>query len=269
MNPTTAHAAETVRAVETDDLPGSLALAQAVSKGEWPHTMDAQVWAKEFNSTLVKLGHQPFDTGWLIGWFANAIMAGYDTAQSRALPTAAPSRSVSTEGQLEAERVKDSDLLLLAAIVAENPDARAALDQVTSQVKELERWKKAYRDMELLAADQCLELSLLKTSAAAQPAERIEHRAETPRELAIFEVCPISRVPVTEYEINTVNRLTRFAEHVLASRAAPIADEAREHAMRILDHWLVDGLTETFWHEDNAAVAWLRSVAAQDAKVMP
>lgn len=67
---------------QTDDLPGSLALAIAVQKGEWPHTMEARVWAKKFNETLVEKGEQPWDEGWLIGWFANAIMAGYDHAQA-------------------------------------------------------------------------------------------------------------------------------------------------------------------------------------------
>ena len=40
--------------------------------------IDAQAWAKEFNISLAKQGIQPLDTGYLIGWFANALMAGYD-----------------------------------------------------------------------------------------------------------------------------------------------------------------------------------------------
>jgi hypothetical protein len=43
-------------------------------------TFDASTWAKSFNETLVKLGHQPHDEGWLQTWFANAIMCGYDHA---------------------------------------------------------------------------------------------------------------------------------------------------------------------------------------------
>lgn len=39
---------------------------------------DARVWAEEFNVAAVKLGYEPMDEGWLIAWFANAIMAGYD-----------------------------------------------------------------------------------------------------------------------------------------------------------------------------------------------
>ncbi len=45
------------------------------------NTMDASIWADEFNRVLVEKGEQPFDPGWLIGWFANAIMCGYDHAK--------------------------------------------------------------------------------------------------------------------------------------------------------------------------------------------
>lgn len=51
---------------------------------ETTRTFDARTWAKSFNETLVKLGHQPHDEGWLIGWFANAIMCGYDEAHRQA-----------------------------------------------------------------------------------------------------------------------------------------------------------------------------------------
>lgn len=68
---------------------GALALALAVREGKWPHTMDAQVWEQEFNKALAAQGIQPIDPGWIIGWFANAIMAGYDTANARRSPAAA------------------------------------------------------------------------------------------------------------------------------------------------------------------------------------
>lgn len=42
--------------------------------------MDARLWAEEFHKTAQRLGYQPMDEGWLIGWFANAIMQGYDRA---------------------------------------------------------------------------------------------------------------------------------------------------------------------------------------------
>jgi hypothetical protein len=62
----------------SDELPGMLEVLVRVAKQEWPHTMDAQVWAKEFCKQFPDM-----DEGTMIAWFANAIMAGYDTAQMR------------------------------------------------------------------------------------------------------------------------------------------------------------------------------------------
>lgn len=64
----------------TDDLPGMLALQIAVKKGEFPHTMDAHVWAKKWMETIQEHPDIPTDEGTMIGWFANAIMAGWDAA---------------------------------------------------------------------------------------------------------------------------------------------------------------------------------------------
>ncbi len=88
----------------TDDLPGMLALAKGVAEQRWPHTVDAQKWAREFldHWKNEKVGSVNLDEGALIGWFANAIMAGYDTAQSRAaLP--------STEPKIKYERAPELD----------------------------------------------------------------------------------------------------------------------------------------------------------------
>lgn len=61
-----------------DDLPGSLSLALAVQKGEWPHTMDAQAWVTAWMLQLKETPEIFKDEGAMLGWFANAIMAGYD-----------------------------------------------------------------------------------------------------------------------------------------------------------------------------------------------
>lgn len=45
--------------------------------------MDAVKWAQEFNRVSSRLGYSKMDEAWLIGWFANAIMSGYDTARNR------------------------------------------------------------------------------------------------------------------------------------------------------------------------------------------
>jgi hypothetical protein len=44
---------------------------------------DAMKWAQAFNQTAVKLGYSEMDEGWLVGWFANAIMHGHDTITGR------------------------------------------------------------------------------------------------------------------------------------------------------------------------------------------
>lgn len=66
-----------------DDLPGMLALQNRVEAGEWPHTMDAQVWARKWLEITKEVPEVATDEDAMIGWFANAIMAGYDTAMMR------------------------------------------------------------------------------------------------------------------------------------------------------------------------------------------
>lgn len=56
---------------------------EVVTNTNWVQSMDARVWADEF----CKL-NTATDKGTMIGWFANAIMAGFDEATRRA--TAAP-----------------------------------------------------------------------------------------------------------------------------------------------------------------------------------
>lgn len=46
---------------------------------------DAAVWAEEFVKMVAKHPHIPTDEGAMIGWFANAIMAGYDRAREELL----------------------------------------------------------------------------------------------------------------------------------------------------------------------------------------
>jgi hypothetical protein len=41
-------------------------------------SFDAQDWAEAFNETAMRLGYSHMDEGWLIGWFANALMRGFD-----------------------------------------------------------------------------------------------------------------------------------------------------------------------------------------------
>jgi hypothetical protein len=51
----------------------------------WPlPSFDAQDWAAAFRETAVRLGYSDMDEGWLISWFANALMRGYDEGRGRA-----------------------------------------------------------------------------------------------------------------------------------------------------------------------------------------
>ena len=51
----------------------------------WPlPSFDARDWAKAFCEKAAANGHPGIDEGWMIGWFANALMRGFDEAQMRA-----------------------------------------------------------------------------------------------------------------------------------------------------------------------------------------
>jgi len=51
---------------------------------DWPlPSFDARDWAKAFHDTAIKLGYSDMDEGWLITWFANALMRGFDEKASR------------------------------------------------------------------------------------------------------------------------------------------------------------------------------------------
>ena len=52
-----------------------------------PASFDSRDWAKEFNDVLVSHGEQPIDVDLLIGWFANALMRGYDEGVDSMTPT--------------------------------------------------------------------------------------------------------------------------------------------------------------------------------------
>lgn len=89
------------------DLPGMLELSIRQQKQQWPHCMDAQVWAKEWAETIVKHPEVPNDEGAMIGWFANAIMAGYDEACRR---------QGNRNGELKAVAAKYEDLLFAVSM---------------------------------------------------------------------------------------------------------------------------------------------------------
>ncbi len=46
-------------------------------------SFDGRDWASDFRATAKSLGYCDMDEGWLIGWFANAIMRGFDESERR------------------------------------------------------------------------------------------------------------------------------------------------------------------------------------------
>ena len=58
-------------------------------RSDWPlPSFDAADWAEAFCRIATNLGYKdaegkPIDEGWMIGWFANALMRGFDEAYER------------------------------------------------------------------------------------------------------------------------------------------------------------------------------------------
>lgn len=58
-----------------------------MEENSWQQSMDAQVWAQKFMEYKKRMRwtHADIDESLMIGWFANAIMAGYDEATRRSM----------------------------------------------------------------------------------------------------------------------------------------------------------------------------------------
>ena len=63
------------------------ALARANPKSSdptWPlPSFDARDWAAAFCKAAAALGHPGLEEGWMLGWFASALMRGFDEAGDR------------------------------------------------------------------------------------------------------------------------------------------------------------------------------------------
>lgn len=150
------------------DLPGMLAVAKGVAEQRWPHTMDAAKWAEEFVKSYHPVGKDLSRPAMnareaeelMLGWFANAIMAGYDTAQARSATTSA-------------ERVTDLGEHLRAKGYADVP-----LDQQPSNLRQLlanDRASETYRkEAAALSSDRSqeerLRYELLRVRASYEKA---------------------------------------------------------------------------------------------------
>lgn len=77
--------------------------------------MDGAKWAAEFRTTALRLGYSDMDEGWLIGWFCNAIMAGYDRSAAQAREAALKeAAAVADEHTFGGAAVRDAILALLS-----------------------------------------------------------------------------------------------------------------------------------------------------------
>lgn len=72
-----------------DDLPGMLAVQKATAEKQWPHTDDAQEWARRWAEQFGTNPAMAADEGTMIAWFANALVAGKDAAAA-ASPSPSP-----------------------------------------------------------------------------------------------------------------------------------------------------------------------------------
>ena len=95
--------------------------------GELLSTMDAKVWADEFMETKARLGEKEFDHAMMLGWFANAIMAGFDEATRRQQATIAD-----LQGQIAVERANKESAV---ACVDRDVKKMSALQQRVAQLE--------------------------------------------------------------------------------------------------------------------------------------
>ena len=66
-------------------------------------TIDAKLWADEFMATKQRLGDAEFDHAMMLGWFANAIMRGYDAGRDSMTPTPSHPDAQATIAALQAQ----------------------------------------------------------------------------------------------------------------------------------------------------------------------
>lgn len=135
-------------------------------------TIDAKLWADEFMKVNARLGEPKFDHAMMLGWFANAIMQGYDEGQRRAKADAQ-----ATMEALQRERDEAiEDRYMLIPESGDTPvtweeaynDAQAALDAAREKAK---NDATAYRKLSEQWNATDLELSQLQALVRVAKAE--------------------------------------------------------------------------------------------------
>ena len=117
---------------QEQELPGMLALAEGVKAGEWPHTIDPQVWARKWLEITKDKPGAATDEGAMIGWFATAIMAGYDSAMTAGGSEMARQAALERDAERLSwllQNLRGADLYFLIGWIGDDMQAaRAAID---------------------------------------------------------------------------------------------------------------------------------------------
>ena len=147
-------------------------------------TIDAKLWADEFMATKARLGDKEFDHAMMLGWFANAIMRGYDEGKRLGADDA--------QATIAALQARVKELEEWQQIVAGTQDRQDLIyrlsDHLTQRTAELEAANKHWDALWNAACEQ-------KDTLQAE-LERVRGELEEAREL----VAALSS-KVAEYEI--------------------------------------------------------------------
>ncbi len=125
---------------------GMAAVNQGVADQKFPHCIDAMVWADEYCQTF-----SGTDKMTMVGWFANAIMAGYDTAGMRCSGEIQQLQADNGQRNDECNKLK----LELAQATQREARLREALTEIVEKCED-EDWEYMFGDI-IARAKQALE----------------------------------------------------------------------------------------------------------------
>ena len=126
-------------------------------------TIDAKLWADEFMATKQRLGDAEFDHAMMLGWFANAIMRGYD----------------------EGKRLGAAD-------------AQATIEALQARVRELEEWVQDQSTANLETMRHMDEMQSRAMDAESQLAQRTTERDTARRRVDELEAREVDVVLLRE-----------------------------------------------------------------------
>jgi hypothetical protein len=118
------------RRMGMDELDGMAAVVQGVRDQRFPHSVDAMVWADEYCKQFLDS-----DKMTMVSWFANSIMAGYDTAGMRC---SGEIQKLQDENAQLKYRLRETAQLGIAEIGADGPEnAESVVGRLVSRIHQL------------------------------------------------------------------------------------------------------------------------------------